>query len=176
MPRPRLRTSVPRRRPSVGFMVTTRTRLSPICWATSATTVTSWPSTSRVISRAWLISGSEPRGNSTSTTGPAMATTRPAFSSVVFSVTVIGGGGSSSRRSVGPGRLVQPVEVFGECVLGGEPARHQIFLAALVRAQGLGAADDLHDLGGDGVLAGPVEHAGEGDGEVVGVVGRRLHR
>ena len=39
MPCPRLRTTVPRRRPSVGFRQMTRTRLSPICWATSAVIV-----------------------------------------------------------------------------------------------------------------------------------------
>jgi hypothetical protein len=39
------------------------------------------PSISMSISTAWLISGSECWGNSTSTTGPAMATTRPSFSS-----------------------------------------------------------------------------------------------
>src|ERR1035437_8894367 len=36
-----------------------------------------WPSSSMSISTAWLISGNECGGNSTSTTGPAIATTRP---------------------------------------------------------------------------------------------------
>ena len=40
-------------------------------------------------SRAWLISGSEPRGNSTSTTGPAMATMRPSLSLRLGSVMVM---------------------------------------------------------------------------------------
>jgi hypothetical protein len=40
MPAPVLRTGVPRVRPSVGFRQMARTRLSPICWATSARTVT----------------------------------------------------------------------------------------------------------------------------------------
>ena len=38
MPWPVLRTAVPRVRPSVGFRQMARTRLSPICWATSAST------------------------------------------------------------------------------------------------------------------------------------------
>src|SRR5438067_7154933 len=43
-------------------------------------------------------------------------------------------------------------------------------------AQGLGPADDFHDLGGDRVLAGAVHHTGEVLDEVFGVVGRGLHR
>ena len=39
IPRPRLRTAVPRTRPSVCCMQMQRTRPSPICWATSAVTV-----------------------------------------------------------------------------------------------------------------------------------------
>ena len=42
-------------------------------------------------------------------------------------------------------------------------------------AQGLGAADDLHDLGGDRVLAGPVHDAAELGDELLGVVGGGLH-
>src|SRR4029450_13689854 len=41
---------------------------------------------------------------------------------------------------------------------------------------GLGAADDLHDLGGDGVLAGPVHGPAVLDDQVLGIVGGRLHR
>ena len=81
MPCPRLRTRVPRRRPSVGFMQMARHRPSPICWATSATIVIVSPSSSASISSAMLISGSAFIGNSTSTTGPAIATTRPSLSS-----------------------------------------------------------------------------------------------
>src|SRR5580693_2494579 len=84
MPRPVWRTTAPRTRPSVGFMQTQRTRPSPICWATSPVTVIVAPSMTMSTSTAWLISGSECGGNSTSTTGPAIATTRP-VSSVVFS-------------------------------------------------------------------------------------------
>src|SRR5205807_1258313 len=74
MPWPRLRTGAPRLRPSVGFMAMARTRLSPMCWATSATTVFVRPSTSMSNSTAKLISGRALGGNSTSTTGPTMAT------------------------------------------------------------------------------------------------------
>ena len=80
MPGPVLRTAVPRTRPSVGFMAMARTRLSPICWATSAVTTMSSPCTGMVNSRAVLISGSAAGGNSTSTTGPAMATILPSVS------------------------------------------------------------------------------------------------
>ena len=79
---PGLRTTVPRRRPSVGFRQMARQRPSPICCATSAVIVIVSPSSSMSISSAWLISGSASGGNSTSTTGPAIATTRPSLSSV----------------------------------------------------------------------------------------------
>ena len=69
-----------------------RTRLSPICWAVSAVIMLDSPSMVTSSSRAVLISGRWPRGNSTSITGPAMPTMRPSFSSVpvLDSVTVIG--------------------------------------------------------------------------------------
>ena len=88
IPRPVLRTTVPRTRPSVGFIHTQRTRPSPICCATSPVTVTVTPSSSMSISTAKLISGNECGGNSTSTTGPAIATTRP-VSSVVLSGAIV---------------------------------------------------------------------------------------
>ena len=88
MPLPRLRTAAPRVRPSVGRMAMARTRLSPICWATSA--LTAWVSPSMVTSnsRAVLISGRESRGNSASMTGPAMATTLPSFNSCIWGLLV----------------------------------------------------------------------------------------
>src|SRR5436190_3004764 len=144
-----------------------RTRLSPICWATSATMRMGSPSSSISISMAWLISGSASGGNSTSTTGPAMATTRPSFSSVPArssAVTVIGSTPLLSRRSLG-GHA--DAEVFAERLLRA--------LLSVV-AERLGATDDLGDLGGDGVLSGPVHHAREAHGELVGVVARGLHR
>src|SRR5262249_50952284 len=160
------RTFVPRRRPSVGFMQMARTRFSPICWATSATMETVSPSRSISISSAVLISGMPSGGNSTSTTGPAMATTRPSFSSVSVrsGASVIGNCASSLRSSFGVG--VAP-QVLAKGLLATLPAE---------LAEGLGATDDLGDLGGDGVLAGAVHHAREADDELVGVVGRGLHR
>ncbi len=67
-----------------------RTRLSPICWATSAFTGWGWPS--MVMSKASrvLMPGTASGGNSTSITGPAMATTRPSFNVGWLSVTVMG--------------------------------------------------------------------------------------
>ncbi|CAB4818523.1 unannotated protein [freshwater metagenome] len=95
-PWPVLRTSVPRRRPSVGFMHTARTRLSPSCCATSASTEMFVPSRVMVISSALLSSGSDPRGNSTSITGPAMPTTRPVFSWFSVMVMLLCSPGSSN--------------------------------------------------------------------------------
>ena len=46
IPWPVFLTGVPRRRPSVGFMQMARTRLSPMCWATSAVMRMVSPSTS----------------------------------------------------------------------------------------------------------------------------------
>ena len=48
--------------------------------------------------------------------------------------------------------------------------------ASVAGAEGLGAADDLHDLGGDGVLAGAVHDPAERLDQLFGVVGGRLHR
>ena len=57
-----LRTGVPRVRPSVGFMQMARTRLSPSCWATSASTMTGLPSTCTVNSSAVLSFGQRAAG------------------------------------------------------------------------------------------------------------------
>src|SRR4249919_2749300 len=144
-----------------------RTRLSPICWAISATMRMASPSSSISISMAWLISGRASGGNSTSTTGPAMATTRPSFNSVPArssAVMVIGSTPLRSRCSLG-GHT--DTEVFAERLL-------RAFLS--VAAEGLGATDDLRDLGGDGVLSCSVHHAREAHGELVGVVAGGLHR
>src|SRR3954451_3398999 len=175
MPWPRLRTMVPRCRPSVGFRQMTRTRLSPICCATSAVMTIVSPSSSASISTAKLISGSPSGGNSTSTTGPAIATTRPSFRPVVVGVSAVtvmfrsptGAlrvGFGAGFEQVGASRL----DGVGEEVVGDE--------LLLRPAQRLGATDDLHDLGGDGILAGAVHDAREVDDEVVRVVGGRLHR
>src|SRR5215216_6415245 len=144
-----------------------RTRFSPICWATSATMRIVSPSSSISISRAKLISGTPSGGNSTSTTGPAIATTRPSFSSVPArssAVMVIGSTPSLSRCSL--------------CAYADAEVLAERLLRALVPgvAERLGATDDLGDLGGDGVLSGPVHHAREAHDELVGVVARGLHR
>src|ERR1700722_5626902 len=160
-PRPRLRTVVPRRRPSVGLRQMQRTRPSPICWATSEVTVILVPSSSRSISTAMLISGRPWGGNSTSTTGPAMATTRPSGRLeplvVAGSVIVV---------------VMRPVLSCRSCAEG---CRSRPLFGAGRLTQCLGATDDLHDLGGDGVLTGPVHHPGQGLDQVVGVVGGGRH-
>src|SRR3984957_6425631 len=144
MPRPRLRTAAPRTSPSVCCMQMQRTRPSPICWATSAATVWVDPSSSMSNSTSKLISGSACGGNSTSITGPAMATTRP----------------SSSARPVVPSALSAVVVMRS---------------SSLRLAERLGSADDLHDLGGDGVLTGAVPDAGQGADELVRVLGGGGH-
>jgi hypothetical protein len=104
-PPPVFFTAVPRTRPSVGFRQMARTRDSPICCATSAFTGFGLPS--MVMSKASmvLICGTASGGNSTSITGPAMATTRPSFNVGWLSVTVMsvlrirrGGRGCGGRR------------------------------------------------------------------------------
>src|SRR5699024_9068107 len=70
--------AAPRTRPSVGAMDTARTRLSPRCCATSRVMVRATASSSISTVSALYSSGSPPRGNSTSTTGPMTRTTRPA--------------------------------------------------------------------------------------------------
>ena len=119
MPWPVLRTGVPRRKPSVGFKHTARTRLWPSCCATSANTLFGLPSTITVNSSAWFNSGRAPRGNSTSITGPAIATTRPSFNPVVA------------------------VAVLIMC------SYFLQLLRGLARAEGLGTANDFHDFCGD---------------------------
>src|SRR5579875_3904040 len=158
MPRPVFTTRSARRSPSVGRMQMQRTRPSPICWATSARIFDLRPSTSISSSTAWLISGRLPGGNSTSTTGPAMATTRPSARSVIGSATV----------------LTFFALLLGFGLLPGRRWSRRLPLVFL--AERLGAADDLHDLGGDGVLAGAVHHPAKRLDQLLGVVGRRLHR
>src|SRR5580698_6354986 len=108
-----------------------RTRPSPICCATSATTVIFSPSSTRSISTAKLISGNECGGNSASTTGPAMATTRPSFN-------------PSAGVAVGAAVVVM------------------LLFLLWTLAERFCAPHDLHDLGRDRVLAGPVHDACKG--------------
>src|SRR2546430_12868517 len=147
-------------------MQVARTRLSPICWATSATMRMASPSSSIPISMAWLISGRASGGNSTSTTGPAMATTRPIFSSVPARSSAVMVIGSAPLLSLGSLGGHADAEILAE----------RLFRALSAVAEGLGATDDLGDLGGDGVLSSPVHDAREAHGELVGVVARGLHR
>ncbi len=80
MPSPNWRTGVPRVRPSVGFRQMARTRPSPRCWAISAMISTVLSPEFIVMVTAWLSWGMESGGNSTSTTGPVIATMRPSLS------------------------------------------------------------------------------------------------
>src|SRR6478672_10538133 len=171
MPWPVLCTIVPRRRPSVGFRQIARTRLSPICCATSAVMVMVLPSSSASISRARLISGRASGGNSTSTTGPAIATTRPSFRVVsgVSAVIVMMGSCGAGRSGVGRVRGEQ-IRVAAFDGVG------EVVGVVLSLAEGLGAGHDLHDLGGDCVLAGAVHHPAQAGDQVGGVVGGGLHR
>src|SRR6478752_859854 len=123
-PWPVLRTGAPRVRPSVGRMQMARTRLPPICWATSASTLMVSPSASTDISMAWFSSGM-----------------------------------ASWWNSMG-------LEDLERMVVG---------LWLLAGGQRFGATDDLHDLGGDGVLASPVHHPRVALDELLGVVGGGLH-
>src|ERR1700738_3791199 len=102
-----------------------------MCWATSATMVVLSPSTSVSNSRAKLISGRASGGNSTSTTGPMMATMRPSLRAVF---------GASLTMLTGVPPLWWSYSGARRAGLG----------------EALGAADDLGDLGGDRILAGPV--------------------
>ena len=70
---PRSTASMPRASPSVVLMATVRTQLLPRCCWTSQTTGS--PAVS--MRTALKMAGSCPAGNSTSTTGPVMAMTRP---------------------------------------------------------------------------------------------------
>src|SRR3978361_714808 len=159
-------TSAPRTSPSVGAIEMVRTTLSPRCWATSR--VSGLLRSARVTStfRALNRSGIASRGNSTSTTGPVTRTTRPAaWVCWVFgrsSVTVI----CSALLPSGCG---------GSCC-GGSCCGTCGSVAGVRRDQRVGAADDLADLLGYLALAGLVRLPGQVLRQLLGVVGRRLHR
>src|SRR5690606_13775319 len=124
--------------------------------------------------RAVLIAGTASGGNSTSTTGPAMATTRPSFKVGVLSVTVM--------SDLQDQRVVVLAAVAGAAMAAGEVedveglVGQEVGFGRLAGAERLGATDDLHDLGGDGVLPGPVHDPAQLGDQLVGVVGGRLHR
>src|ERR1019366_9915774 len=50
-----------------------------------------------------------------------------------------------------------------------------LWSSSLRLAERLGAANDFHDLSGDGVLTGAVHHAGQGADKFIGIFGRRGH-
>ena len=157
-------------RPSVGFRQMTRTRLSPICCATSAVIVIVSPSSSMSISSALLISGSASGGNSTSTTGPAIATTRPSFSV----------GRSGCRRSAV--MVIDRSSCSASCgaceevgVAASMVSATTSSDAALPRSASAPPTISMISVV-IGVLAGAVHHPGEAGDQVVGVVGRGLHR
>src|SRR6187401_623944 len=135
-PTPRFTTLVPRTRPSVGLRQMARTRLSPICWATSARTSFGLPSMVMSKLSIVLICGTASGGNSTSITGPAMATTRPSLRVGWLSVTVM--------VVLLRGEQSVAVEGVGERVLDAQRGvGDEVGTAGLALAQGLGTADDL---------------------------------
>src|SRR4051794_9202150 len=158
---PVLTTSCPRCTPSVGCREMARTTPEPMCCATSSVMPRVSPSMVRSSRSAKLISGSEPTGNSTSTTGPMTWTTRPAgrspVSAGVVSVSVM-----SCPLSVVLGERFGAADDLGD--LGGDlglpravgVARQD--LDELVRVVGRG----LHGAAAGGVLGrGRVEQARE---------------
>src|SRR5271155_3399611 len=144
-------TSTPRTSPSVGCIEMVRTRLSPRCSATSSVNVFASDSNVTSACRALNSSGTEPRGNSTSTTGPVIRTTRPLVSVLLeffdFSVCLVVAAISSSL-------LMGLFSGIGERVC---------------------ATDDFADFLGDLGLPFTVGLESQGFDEIVGVVARRLH-
>src|SRR4051812_15752548 len=141
-----------------------RTTFSPRCWATSRVSVL--PRSARVTSTFSALnrSGIASRGNSTSTTGPVTRTTRP----VACVCWVVG------RSSV---TVICTALLPSGC--GGVASSGRACPASVGRAGGdqrVGAADDLADLLGDLGLSGLVGLPGEVLGQLLGVVGGRLHR
>src|SRR5256885_6151061 len=123
-------TGSPRRMPSVASMAMHRTTLSPMSDETSRTIFR--PST--VTSRASNSSGWSPGPNSTSTTAPMTWLIRPSRGALLF--------GASCACAA------SAFSVFGAFALD-----FAIRAPPSSRARGLGAAHDLHQLGGDSSLA-----------------------
>src|SRR5690606_35029472 len=162
-------TVAPRTRPSVGCMEMVRTMLSPRCWATSSVSVLATEVRVTSACRALNSSGMEPRGNSTSTTGPMTRTTRPAAPPVrlvlsCVTAAVIGVG--SLRVWLRPGRAGW---------YGPFAQAAALLVAVRARRQRVHAADDLADFLRDLGLTDRVGLALQDAGEFVGVVGGRLH-
>ena len=89
-------TRIPRRRPSVGFIATVRTRFSPRCCSTSEMTSTASSPASETMRTALKISGRCPPSNSTSTTGPIIWTILPTFCAVAVAVAIVFSAGSDA--------------------------------------------------------------------------------
>src|SRR5579863_1024904 len=128
-------------------MAMQRTLCSPRCCATSTTRL---PGLSLIdgfeIRSAVLISGRSPPANSTSTTGPMTWTTLP--------------------------WLVDCTLLMTLCVLSTD---FWATLSTKLAFEGLGPAHDLHQLLGDGGLAGAVVLKREVGDHLFGVVGRAVH-
>src|SRR3546814_14677079 len=97
--------------------------------------------------RAVLIAGTASGGNSTSTTGPAMATTRPSFKVGVLSVTVM--------SDLQDQRVVVLLAVAGAAMAAGEVeyvqsvVGQEVGVGRLAGAARLGPTDELQDPGGE---------------------------
>ena len=154
-----VRPALPRRRPSVGFMQMARTRLSPMCWATSAVITRSLPSSSTVIVTRVVDLGQGVGGELDVDDGAGDGDDPPSFAwRPSLPVGCVAG-----RRSAHLISAPDAVEVVDEDVAAEDGVREVVELAAgLGQAQGLGAADDLHDLGGDAGLAHLVGHRSTG--------------
>src|SRR5680860_1573538 len=165
---PVLRTAVPRVTPSVGCITMARTTRSPMCWATSA--VSSWLPFSVLRSNfsAKLISGSEPVGNSTSMTGPTTVRMRPSASAWPSTC--------DDEPCGEVARSVMGSTPWGQTPGGFVHLWRRCGVSSRGAGQGLGPADDLGDLGGDGGLPRAVGFARQIFVDVTGVVRGGLHR
>ena len=156
-------TSVPRARPSVVSIATARTRSSPRCCCTSqmrfGLMLSSSPAArSRVMSSAWLISGSS-SGNTASMTTPWISSMRPTLR-------------RSSRVSSFSVGVVAAISI--SCFALSSP--QAATTADVTSDQGLGPGDDFHDLLGDLGLARAVHLEREVVDDLAGVLGRVAHR
>src|ERR1017187_5176949 len=105
-------------------------------------------------------------------TGPAMATTRPDCR-----VSALVGSGAVVVMSVRLPWCSGGKSEWAEWAWSNSGLDDQTALVLVgVGPQGLGAADDLHDLGGDGVLASPVHDPRVLLDQFLGVVGGGGHR
>src|SRR6266576_3269377 len=146
-------TGSPRRMPSVASMAMHRTTLSPMSDETSRTIFR--PST--VTSRASNSSGWSPGPNSTSTTAPMTWLIRPSRGAFMF--------GAPCACPASAFSVFCPFALV-----------FAIRAPSSSRARGLGAAHDLHQLGGDSGLSHFVRVQRQRVDQVTGGVGGVLHR